>query len=391
MLYVSICLRHLLKILFISHDASLTGAPRELLLIVKHLDKQMFHPVVILGADGPLRSEFEKHAETVISPLFPGRAKYVREFSLARRRLSLLKELKPDLVYCNTVRSAKWLLYARMCGISTVLHVHELADVFDALSFADRLLIRRCARRYVAASNRVREFLVRSVGIPARMIEVFHESIEVRQFTRERSEALSKSLFPSGADLIIGTVGRVSAFKGTDVFLEMAMHVSAMRGTGSSALAGPRAQKIKFLIVGEASETDGAFVEMLRRRLKECALDQDVIITGAQQDVRPHFSLIDICVLASPDDPFPLVNLEAMALSLPVVAFDAGGNREALDDCGVLVKEMSSRALAREVVRLIADDDERTRLGSAGRSRALALFDIEKNIGALERLLQTRV
>jgi hypothetical protein len=79
------------KILFISHDASLTGAPRELLYIVKYIDKAKFEPVVILGKDGPLRQEFEKHAEVIVQELFGNGLPYLRELRSTRKRLALLR------------------------------------------------------------------------------------------------------------------------------------------------------------------------------------------------------------------------------------------------------------------------------------------------------------
>ena len=48
------------NILFIHQSAELYGSDKTLLLLLKHLDKTKFYPVVILPNDGPLKIELEK-------------------------------------------------------------------------------------------------------------------------------------------------------------------------------------------------------------------------------------------------------------------------------------------------------------------------------------------
>jgi glycosyltransferase involved in cell wall biosynthesis len=72
------------------------------------------------------------------------------------------------------------------------------------------------------------------------------------------------------------------------------------------------------------------------------------------------------------EDPFPTVNLEAMAAGKPVVASRVGGVPEAVDDgiTGVLVEPGDDVALAAALSALIADPVRRRQLGEAGRARS---------------------
>ena len=72
--------------------------------------------------------------------------------------------------------------------------------------------------------------------------------------------------------------------------------------------------------------------------------------------------------------------LEAMAAGLPVVASDVGGVSEAVVDgeTGLLVPAGDADALAAAVGRLLADADERRRLGERGHAVARERFDVAR-------------
>ena len=58
----------------------------------------------------------------------------------------------------------------------------------------------------------------------------------------------------------------------------------------------------------------------------------------------PYYLAADLLVLTSREDPCPLVNMEAMESSLPVVAFQgAGGAPEVLADAGICVPYLERR------------------------------------------------
>ncbi len=85
--------------------------------------------------------------------------------------------------------------------------------------------------------------------------------------------------------------------------------------------------------------------------------------------------------------------LEAMAAGLPVVASDVGGVAEAVADgeTGVLVAPGDVEALAGALERLLVDERLRRAMGSAGRARAAAHFDLGRfraaHVAVYERAL----
>ena len=72
--------------------------------------------------------------------------------------------------------------------------------------------------------------------------------------------------------------------------------------------------------------------------------------------------------------------LEAMATGLPVVATDAGGNREIVNppECGVIVPVGDPRALADAYLALLRDPVQRAQMGVVARARMVGYFSLQQ-------------
>ncbi|HWE13265.1 MAG TPA: glycosyltransferase [Solirubrobacteraceae bacterium] len=92
-------------------------------------------------------------------------------------------------------------------------------------------------------------------------------------------------------------------------------------------------------------------------------------------------------------DGLPMVFLEAAAHRLPVVSYASGGVPEGVADgeTGLLAPEGDVVALARSLQAVVRDPELAGRLGSAGRARVEAMFDINRCTARLERLYDETV
>jgi glycosyltransferase involved in cell wall biosynthesis len=129
----------------------------------------------------------------------------------------------------------------------------------------------------------------------------------------------------------------------------------------------------ELVIVGDGPERRRVAAEVARR-----SLDGRVWLLGERDDVSGLLSDADVFLLASRSEGLPLSVIEAMAAGLPVVASDVGGLRELVHDgeTGMLVPPGDPAALVDALRPLLADRELRRRLGTAGRERASALFDL---------------
>jgi spore coat protein SA len=74
-------------------------------------------------------------------------------------------------------------------------------------------------------------------------------------------------------------------------------------------------------------------------------------------------------------EPFGLVNAEAMACATPVVGTNRGGVPEVLADTGALLDPEDTLSFSASLSHLLSNPDERRRMGYAGYERCWKLFD----------------
>jgi glycosyltransferase involved in cell wall biosynthesis len=164
---------------------------------------------------------------------------------------------------------------------------------------------------------------------------------------------------PSGVP-IVGLVGRMEPWKGQDRMLQ------------AQALLRERGHHIHTVMVGgDAYEISPEYARSLPRLVDRLGLADAVTMTGQVPDAGAYIERMDILVNASDCEPFGIVLLEGMARGVAVVAVDAGGPAEYVEDgrTGVLARSGEPQALADALEPLLASPGLRHALGEAGRER----------------------
>src|ERR1019366_4949435 len=299
-------------ILFVSHDATRTGAPIELLHFLRWFKKNSERPFsILLGRGGELVADFEELADTWSIDRSCWRREALRarraEVADARR---FAARCPPALVYTNSIASARAIeMLAPRVPILT--HVHELEFVFstEPESALSRLLAG--TRQFIACSNAARENLLRKHGVPASQIETIYESIPVADIKAERTreQVLRELRIPEDALLIIGS-GTASWRKGTDLFIQLARAVCRQRSHAY------------FAWIGAGWYPD---VAQFEHDVRVAGLSEKVRFTGAVLKPADYLAAADVFVLTSREDPYPLVCLEAAAVAKPIVCFAGAG------------------------------------------------------------------
>ena len=205
----------------------------------------------------------------------------------------------------------------------------------------------------VANSDAVATDVVRQEHLPRSKLHVINNGLPETAFEVSRMRVFSES----GIVRII-CVANFHAFKGHSFLLQAA---AMLRNAG---------HQISLLLVG-----DGPLQEETKRMAQSSGIDATFV--GSTSDVRSQLASADIFVLPSFEEGFSNALLEAMAVGLPIVATDVGGNAEALDGSGLLVPARNSKALAEAIASLIENPPRAARLGTSARERALTEFKAE--------------
>jgi glycosyltransferase involved in cell wall biosynthesis len=146
---------------------------------------------------------------------------------------------------------------------------------------------------------------------------------------------------------------------------------------------------VKFLIVGDDPGPAGEFRNQLQEMVESLGLEQKVIFLGWCKDIPGVMAQLDGVVHASTaPEPFGLVVIEAMAMGKPVIATNAGGIPEIVEDgqTGLLIPLKDSTAMAEAILKLLNDDPLALRFGQAGRKRVEEHFDIRSNVAKVEKV-----
>ena len=127
----------------------------------------------------------------------------------------------------------------------------------------------------------------------------------------------------------------------------------------------------RLIIVG-----DGPEKENLTNLVSQLGLEEFVSLVGFDNNPWSYMAASDVFALASEEEPFGLVLVEAMACGIPIVATDAlsGGPRNILSGGkhGLLVANNDTAKFADSLLQILSDCNLRDRLIKAGKTRCQA-------------------
>lgn len=316
-----------MKILFVSHASSLTGAPKAVFELAK-IFAEKYQVVLVTKQDGALLQQAQasntpgiqyfnlNNSHEVCRQPFAEKVEVARLF---------IQQQQPDFVYVNSVASSEWVIASKLCGIRNAFHVHEMKNecmsqlmsgtvTLDIMDYTDLVI---CPSKAVA--NDIHTFFASS---PARveLMEYFfdYEKILSLSNTEQPLPTNGKGGLIQRNRPIVCAGGVASHRKGVDIFFDAARQMP----------------HLQFLWVGRWKSTVTAINPV------ESLLDQVDNFYVTHEVTNPYFylNLADCFVLSSREDPQPLIVFEALFLGKQVVCFSStGGSKDVLDRYGYVI------------------------------------------------------
>ena len=174
---------------------------------------------------------------------------------------------------------------------------------------------------------------------------------------------------------VITLVGRITPWKGQDVFLRAAARVRE------------RFPNACFWIVGSPMFGEDDYERSLHVLAGELGLTEHVKFWGQRDDVPALLARTDLLVHASTlGEPFGQVVIEGMAAGKPVIATDGGALPEIVlpGETGLLVRMGDAEAMADAICALLADPARAAAMGTAGWRRVQEKFTIAHTVRKVE-------
>lgn len=355
-----------LRVVLLTHVARLSGAEIGLVRFVQAA--RDIDATVIVGENGPLVDALrDVGARVEVLPLAPvardarradigpGPEQAIAAGHVATyvvRLAARLRTLRPHLVHSNSLKSGVYgSLAARLARRPMIWHLH------------DHLTVEYLAPRLAPVMREVVTRLPDALVVPSRSCLASVGPAAARLPT-----AILPFPVPMPSEAVpirpqvrhVGIVGRITPWKGQDVFL---------RGFAQAFPSdGVRARVIGSALFGEQD-----YERQLRGLVHELGIADRVDFVGFRSDINAELQTLDVLVHASVlPDPLAGVVLEGLAAGVPTISTNAGGHAEhvAESDAGLLFAPGDVAALAEALRRAAANRELRLALGQRGRREA---------------------
>ena len=297
-----------------------------------------------------------------------GRLRYLLH---ARRVRRLIQSLQPDLLHAMHLTSYGFL--AGLCDVRPTLTSVWGTDILEAPGWSP--LHHWLTRNALAKADHISATGLRLANATLRYaprskpVTVVPFGVDLARFQPRARNGVRP------ADVVLGTVARLSREKGLDVLLRAAAQLIEGGTPLRVVLAG-----------------DGPQREELERLAQRLNIDKQVEFRGEvpHEGVPAVLSEIDIFAMPSLAEGFGVAALEAAAMELPVVASRVHGIPDVVADerTGLLVPPKDVGALAGAVRRLAGDAELRATMGRAGRVFVEERYAWRENAAQMERLYQ---
>lgn len=211
-------------------------------------------------------------------------------------------------------------------------------------------------------------------GVDSSKVAVIYNGFHMDKIEKTPS-VLRRALGLSGK--VIVSVGRLVPWKGMDILIEAF-------GQVRQSIADAR-----LILVG-----DGPEMENLKLKTSNLKLEDSVRFTGRleQKKAFEYVKASDVFALNTSYEGFSHQLLETMALGTPIVTTGVGGNVEVIrhEENGLLATLDDKDSFAREISRLLSDDDFASRLAKKAKKDVMAFTDsimLDKLAGLLKDVI----
>lgn len=326
-----------MKVLHLNAGNETGGGMVHILSLLKELNRQEF----VLGLLEKGLFEEKAKAAGIQTITFEQSSRY--DLSVLFKIISFIKKEKVDILHTHGPRANLYGYFIKkFTSVIWMTTVHSdprndflgrgiKGKVFTKLNLA----VLRKPDHYFAISKRFTEMLT-EFGVSQNKITTIFNGID---FSLPRQKEISrKELKLSAQDFVILMVARLDPVK---------RHILALDAVKEAIKVHP---EIQFLLVG-----DGPEHHKIQDQITAKGLEKHVKMLGHREDVDAFYPLVDITLLTSETESFPLVLLESGRGNTPVITTDVGGVRDMIPDSsyGFIVNDSGRAEITSAILKAI--------------------------------------
>jgi len=357
------------KLLFLSHNLNLEGAPRWVYFLSKELKKLDYDITIASPLDGALKKYYEtKGIEVIIDSRFHSDKEVDEEF---------FEQF--DMVFLNTIVNSIFVEKIKKTGVPVALHIHESErDVYKNQGFKDwpiqnanKVIFSADATKNVYSDLETdHNFRTIPTALDLDVIESFK--------SKNDREALRKKYGFSSNEKVITIIGTVIPRKGQKTFAQAAVKLLESEN-----------HDLRFIMVG-AIETD--YLEEIKKIIGKSKHSDKIQLIPVSEPYDYYF-ISDMVICTSLIESFPNVILESMAFELPIISTDVFGIPEQIENGkhGILIKPEDSDLLADKIDFLLKNPDFAKKYAKNAYHRIKLEMTLERVISSYDSLIKEQL
>lgn len=359
----------MIHLVFINWQFALGGAERQLIELLKRIDKRQFCVSVVTVYDnGLLQSEAEA-IEGIHLINLSKRGRY-DIIPFLWRLWRAVRSTHPHIVHGYQVAAnVLSLLIGRLLGTKVAWGIRASAMDPTQYQWTFRLSLNlqnalgRFADMIIINSHAGRDYYL-SRGFEAEKITVISNGIDTHRFHPDPNSRrrIRTEWNIRDDEKLIGHIGRLDPAKDHPTFLRAAV------------LLAQEARDTRFVCVGDGPPD---YREGVKRLAQDLGMAGRLIWTGSRSDMPDVYNAFDLVTSSSISEGFPNVIGEAMACGVPCVVTDVGDSAMLVGDTGIVVPSGDPRALA-DGWKIMLKQPNLASLGSVARERIIAEFSVDK-------------
>ena len=225
----------------------------------------------------------------------------------------------------------------------------------------------------VAVSHFQREAIATTFKIGERKIRTIWNGVDLDHRLND-VDGVKASLGIEEDTLVVGTIANIIEQKGYEYFLAVADDVCS------------RIPNVVFVAVG-----GGPLEEQIRSKAAKSAYADRIKILGYRSDATEILGVFDVFLLASLWEAMPIVLLEAMACSKPIVATDVGDNARMVEHgtAGYITEPRDTATMSSRLLEMLRSESLRRSMGENGGTRYRSLFTADVMVSEYASLFET--
>ena len=377
-----------MKVLFLDQSGKPGGAELCLVDIAKPYGK---NALVGLFADGDFRKLLEENQVPVEvlttqaikvgkqSGLLPALGSLGQIIPLINQVVQRAR--KYDLIYANTQKAlVVGAIASFLARRPLVYHLHDILSLehFSKTNLRVAVnLINRCAA-LVIANSQASKMAFLEAGGKSDLVRVVYNGFAAKNYEVDELEVrnLRKNLRLEDK-FVIGHFSRLSPWKGQHILIDALSQCP---------------QDVVVILVGDALFGEQEYVQDLHQKVTALGLENRVKFLGFRADIPQLMAMCDLITHTSTaPEPFGRVIVEAMLCGKPVIASQAGGAMELVEDGinGFLVTPGEPQELAKVINNCRQESAKTANIANNAKIIASERFDVNIINKQIQKLLES--